>query len=94
MEPGQLLKRVTVCKVANHKWAKIAYPGSEGAGYFLRCLRCGKERHGGTSVRPRPSSDPGSEAPASTNAAEDEQHERDDGQDDQNGPQHCETPSG
>ena len=52
MEPSQLLKRVTVCKLANHKWAKIAYPGSEGAGYFLRCLRCGKERHGGTSVRP------------------------------------------
>lgn len=48
----QLLKRVTICKVANHKWAKIPYPGSEGAGYFLRCLRCGKERHGGTSVRP------------------------------------------
>ena len=52
VETSQLLKRVTVCKVANHKWAKIAYPGSEGTGYFLRCLRCGKERHGGTSVRP------------------------------------------
>ena len=42
------LKRFTVCKLANHKWAKISYPpGSDGetAGTFLRCLRCGKENH-------------------------------------------------
>src|SRR5680860_606698 len=33
-------------------------------------------------------------APASTDAAKDEDRERDDGQDDENGPQHCESPSG
>jgi hypothetical protein len=35
----------------------------------------------------------GSDAAPSTDAAEDEQHEGDDGQDDENCPQHCETPS-
>jgi hypothetical protein len=40
------LKRFTVCKLANHKWAKVAYqPLESGTGYFIRCLRCGKEMH-------------------------------------------------
>jgi hypothetical protein len=52
METTRLLKRMTICKVANHKWASVTYPGSEGAGRFFRCLRCGKERHGGTGPRP------------------------------------------
>ena len=50
-----MLKRMTICKIRNHQWAKIAFqPGAqgEGAGYFLRCLRCGKERDKGFSVRP------------------------------------------
>jgi hypothetical protein len=38
-----MLKRYTICKVANHKLVKAEYPGSEGSGYFLRCQRCGKE---------------------------------------------------
>jgi hypothetical protein len=47
------LKRFTVCKLADHKWAKIGYqPGSDGeaAGFFLRCLRCGKEDHDAGTV--------------------------------------------
>lgn len=43
MATGQMLKRYTICKVVDHKWAKSEYPGSEGSGYFLRCQRCGKE---------------------------------------------------
>jgi len=41
---------MTVCKVADHNWARLPYPESDGAGYFLRCRRCGKEWHnnGGT----------------------------------------------
>lgn len=47
------LKRFTVCKVMNHKWVKVAYQESaDDTGYFLRCLRCGKENHEGPSVRP------------------------------------------
>jgi hypothetical protein len=49
------LKRFTICKLANHKWVKIAYPaGSDGeaSGTFLRCQRCGKENHdAGTTAR-------------------------------------------
>ena len=45
MDARRLLTRYTVCKVANHKWVKTAYPGSEGSAYFLRCRRCGKEDH-------------------------------------------------
>jgi len=49
------LKRFTVCKLAGHNWAKIAYPPSadgEGTGTFLRCLRCHKENHAaGTFAR-------------------------------------------
>jgi hypothetical protein len=52
MDWRRILKRLTVCKVANHKWATIAYPGSEGAGQFFRCLRCGKENHQGAGPRP------------------------------------------
>lgn len=52
MDSRRLLKRMTICKLANHKWATVEYPGSEGQGHFLRCLRCGKENHGGSSVRP------------------------------------------
>lgn len=40
------IKRITVCKVADHVWTRLPYPGSEGQGHFLRCLRCGKEYHG------------------------------------------------
>jgi len=45
-------------------------------------------------VAPRGGKSEGSDAPTATGAAKDEQDQRDDGQDDQNGPQHCETPSG
>ena len=46
------LKRFTLC-LAAHKWAKIAYPkgaDGEGAGTFLRCLRCGLENHDAGTV--------------------------------------------
>lgn len=41
------LKRFTVCKLVNHDWKKTQYPSSDGedTGFFLRCLRCGKEDH-------------------------------------------------
>lgn len=42
------LKRFTVCKLASHKWVKVAYPRGvegEGTGTFMRCQRCGKENH-------------------------------------------------
>ena len=49
------LKRFTVCKLAGHKWVKVAYPPSadgEAAGTFLRCQRCDKENHeAGTVAR-------------------------------------------
>ena len=45
MSGRDIIVRMTVCKVADHKWASVPYPG-EGAGRFLRCLRCGKESHG------------------------------------------------
>ena len=48
------VKRFTVCKLVNHKWARIAYqPTVSGTG-FLRCQRCGKENHDaqGPGVRP------------------------------------------
>jgi hypothetical protein len=47
------LMRFTVCKLASHKWLKIAYPaGSDGesGGTFLRCQRCGKEDHDAGTV--------------------------------------------
>ena len=47
------LKRFTVCKLLNHKWARISYPaGSDGetAGSYLRCQRCGKENHDAGTV--------------------------------------------
>jgi len=49
------LKRFSICKLAGHKWVKVAYPTSadgEGAGTFLRCQRCSKEDHeAGTVAR-------------------------------------------
>jgi hypothetical protein len=49
------LKRFSVCKLAGHKWVKVAYPPSpdgEAAGTFLRCQRCGKENYeAGTVAR-------------------------------------------
>ena len=47
------LKRFSICKLAGHKYAKVAYPPSpegEGSGTFLRCLRCGKENHNAGTV--------------------------------------------
>ena len=39
------LKRFS-CLVQDHRWVRIAYqPMVSGTGYFLRCLRCGKESH-------------------------------------------------
>ena len=46
MDVRMLLKRITVCKLRDHYWASIPYPGPKAAGRFLRCLRCGKESHG------------------------------------------------
>ena len=49
------LKRFTICKLFNHKWARVPYPrGADGeaTGLFLRCQRCGKENHkAGTVAR-------------------------------------------
>ena len=39
-------KRFTSCLVQDHRWVRVAYqPMVSGTGYFLRCLRCGKESH-------------------------------------------------
>jgi hypothetical protein len=41
-----IVKRLTVCKLIDHKWQRISYPpGRDGerSGMFLRCNRCGKE---------------------------------------------------
>jgi hypothetical protein len=49
------LKRWTLCLFApgGHKWTRIPYsPGADDTGYFSRCLRCGHEYHGGSSIRP------------------------------------------
>jgi hypothetical protein len=49
------LKRFTICKLANHKYRKVAYPPTadgEAPGTYLRCQRCGKENHdAGTHAR-------------------------------------------
>jgi hypothetical protein len=39
------VKRWTLCLLRGHRWARIPYPGSEGAGYYIRCLSCGFENH-------------------------------------------------
>ena len=53
MDAKRMLQRITICKIANHKWSLIAYPGGDPeTSYFQRCLRCGKEYHGGTGLRP------------------------------------------
>ena len=48
------IKRWTLCLIRGHRWARISYPGSEGApdAFFLRCMSCGYENHKGASVRP------------------------------------------
>ena len=52
----KMLRRFTVCKLMNHKWARIAYqPMESGTMYFLRCQRYDKENHdvtGGPGTRP------------------------------------------
>lgn len=52
---NNLMKRVTVCKLLGHDWAKSPYPrqaNGDGTGEFLRCLRCRKENHhAGTVAR-------------------------------------------
>ena len=51
----QQLTRWTTCLIANHRWATIHYPGDgeEPGGLYLRCQRCGYEKHDvGTSVKP------------------------------------------
>ena len=49
------LKRLTLCKLVDHRWQKTPYPaGADGerSGMYLRCRRCGKEDHkAGTSAR-------------------------------------------
>ena len=43
-----ILKRLTICKLFDHRWQKIPYQvGADGerAGMFLRCSRCHKEDH-------------------------------------------------
>lgn len=42
------ITRATTCKVKDHLWASVAYPGTEH-GRFMRCLRCAKEDHSGGS---------------------------------------------
>ena len=47
------LKRFSICKLAGHKWVKVAYPPSadgEASGTFLRCQRCDKENHDAGTV--------------------------------------------
>jgi len=43
------LKRFTVCKLAGHRWLRVAYPrgadGEDPETFFARCRRCGKENH-------------------------------------------------
>ena len=39
------VKRWTLCLLRGHRWARIAYEGSDGAGSFLRCRSCGYENH-------------------------------------------------
>jgi hypothetical protein len=51
--PVNNLMRFTICKLAGHKWLKIAYPPTpdgENAGRFLRCARCSKENHDAGTV--------------------------------------------
>ena len=53
MDVNRLVKRLTVCKLIDHKWQKLPYPvGADGerGGVYLRCRRCGKEDHRAGSV--------------------------------------------
>jgi hypothetical protein len=48
------LRRFTVCKLAGHKWLRVAYPpgadGEDSETFFPRCQRCGKENHNAGTV--------------------------------------------
>ena len=50
------LKRFTLCKLAGHKWVRVAYPpgpdGEDPETFFPRCQRCGKENHSAGTVPP------------------------------------------
>ncbi len=48
-----ILKRVTICKLLGHDWAKSPYPrkaNGDGTGTFIRCLRCRKEDHSAGTI--------------------------------------------
>ena len=48
-----ILKRLTICKLFDHRWQKISYPpGADGerTGMYLRCRRCHKEDHDAGTV--------------------------------------------
>ncbi len=81
-----LLERVGMRREA-HFHENVFFKGAWGSEFLFAML----EREWGVAASRRTASDA---APASPDAAEDEQRERDDGQDDENGPQHGETPSG
>ena len=38
-------KRLTICVVRGHDWAKVPYPESDGHTFFLRCMRCWHASH-------------------------------------------------
>ena len=45
-------KRWTICLLRGHGYDRVPYSLHSDSGFFLRCRRCGHEKHGGTSVRP------------------------------------------
>ena len=45
------IKRWTLCLMRGHRWARTPYPGSEGTGYFVRCLSCRYENHNTGTLR-------------------------------------------
>ena len=53
--PMDILKRITICKLLGHNWAKAPYPrigDGDSTGTFMKCLRCHKENHSyGTVAR-------------------------------------------
>jgi hypothetical protein len=53
-----VVRRMTVCKLMGHAWAKTPYPrepNGDGTGEFMRCRRCHKENHTyGTVARGAP----------------------------------------
>src|SRR4051794_33773871 len=58
------LQRFTVCKLAGHKWLRVAYPpgadGEDPETFSPRGQRCGKENHNAGTV-PAPSASAGGE---------------------------------